>query len=395
VARVRDRRAAPRARIDHGPLGRPGGPHDADRDPCGGGGGHAAGAGERRASHGATAGHDARADAAAAATQAHGAAGAGNAGGHEADPARSGQAGGRPADASGARQAGTRAAGEGRDAEAEARARAEATCTPRYRCPIAAESPAYAIESVGRALRLLTIVAEQGSVSVSAAAEQLGVARSTAHRMLSTLLTEGFVRQDPVSKTYSPGRRMLEVGLAALRNLDVRSAARPELEALRDELGETVHLVLLEGTHILFLDSVESPRAVRVGSRTGMTMPAHCTAAGKAILAALPPAALEEYLAALPDGLTPNSIEDPGAIRAEIARTAERGWATNYEESEDGLSAVAVALPEPSGTVRSSITVSLPAERLKPDGAPGIAEAATRSAQAIGARLLRAVTVNA
>jgi IclR family transcriptional regulator, acetate operon repressor len=229
-------------------------------------------------------------------------------------------------------------------------------------------------------------------VSVSAAAEHLGVARSTAHRMLATLLSEGFVRQDPVTKTYGPGRRMLEVGLAALRNLDVRAAARPLLEALRDELGETVHLVLLEGTHILFVDSVESNRAVRVGSRTGMTMPAHCTAAGKAILAALPPAALDEYLAGMPAGLTPNSIDGVDAVREEIALVAERGWATNYEESEDGLSAVAVAVPEPSGIVRSSITVSLPAERLRPERAPEVAEAAARTAQAIGTRLLRALS---
>jgi DNA-binding IclR family transcriptional regulator len=263
---------------------------------------------------------------------------------------------------------------------------------PRYGFAIATEQPAYPIESVGRALRLLTVVAERGAVSVSAAAEHLGVARSTAHRMLSTLLAEGFVRQDPVTKTYGPGRRMLEVGLSALRNLDVRSAARPELEALRDELGETVHLVLLEGTHILFVDSVESNKAVRVGSRTGMQMAAHCTAAGKAILAALPPAALEEYLDALPPGLTPNSITDREDVRAEIARSAERGWATNYEESEDGLSAVAVAIPEPSGIPRSSITVSMPAERLSPERAPDVAEATTRRAQAIGARLMRAVS---
>ncbi len=140
---------------------------------------------------------------------------------------------------------------------------------------------------------------------------------------------------------------------------------------------------------------MESNRAVRVGSRTGMTMPAHCTAAGKAILAALPPAALEEYLARMPAGLTPSSLEDPDAVREEIARTAERGWATNYEESEDGLSAVAVAMPEPSGIARSSITVSLPAERLRPERAPEVAEAAARSAQAVGARLLRAVAAAA
>jgi IclR family transcriptional regulator, acetate operon repressor len=256
---------------------------------------------------------------------------------------------------------------------------------------MAEEPPAYPIESVGRALRLLTVVAERGAVSVTAAADHLGVARSTAHRMLTTLLAEGFVRQDPVTKSYGAGRKMLEIGLAALRNLDVRAAARPELEALRDELGETVHVVLLEGTHILFVDSVESNRAVRVGSRTGMKMPAHCTAAGKVILAGLPPEALEEYLDALPAGLTPRSIEGRQAVLDEIRLVAERGWATNYEESEDGLSAVAVVIPEPSGIVRSSITVSLPAERLAPARAPEIAEAIARATQRIGARLLRAV----
>lgn len=251
--------------------------------------------------------------------------------------------------------------------------------------------PSYPIESVGRALRLLGLVAERGAISVSVAAEQLGVARSTAHRMLSTLVGEGFVRQDPATKAYGPGMRMLEVGLAAVRNLDVREAARPELERLRDELGETVHLVLLEGTYILFVDSIESNRAVRVGSRTGMRLPAHCTAAGKVILAELPAVALEAYLADPPPGVTPHSIIDVEAIRAEIALTAQRGWATNFEESEDGLSAVAAVIPEPSGSPRSSITVSLPAGRLSPERAPEIAEATLRATQAIGARLLGAL----
>jgi DNA-binding IclR family transcriptional regulator len=125
-----------------------------------------------------------------------------------------------------------------------------------------------------------------------------------------------------------------------------------------------------------------------------MQMAAHCTAAGKAILAALPPAALEEYLAAMPPALTPNSLTDEAAVRAAIAEVAERGWATNFEESEDGLSAVAVAIPEPSGIARSSITVSLPAERLPRERAPEIAEAAMQAAQVVGARLLRAVSAH-
>ena len=218
--------------------------------------------------------------------------------------------------------------------------------------PHSSPTPAYPIESVGRALRLLTLVAERGSVSVTAAAEHLDVARSTAHRMLATLVAEDFVRQDPVTKAYGPGRGMLELGLSALRNLDVRAAARPELEALRDELGETAHVVLLEGTHILFVDSVESARAVRVGSRIGH-------ADGRALhrggqgdpCRRCRPTRSRSTSPRCPPGLTPNSLtEREDGSAAEIAESvADRGWATNFEESEDGLSAVAAAIAEPSG----------------------------------------------
>jgi IclR family transcriptional regulator, acetate operon repressor len=123
-----------------------------------------------------------------------------------------------------------------------------------------------------------------------------------------------------------------------------------------------------------------------------MTMPAHCTAAGKAILAQLPTEAVEEYLDALPAGLTPRSLSDRDAVRAELELTAARGYGTNFEESEDGLSAVGAAIPEPSGVVRSALTISFPAGRLPPERAADVAEAAIRGAQAVGARLLGAAT---
>jgi DNA-binding IclR family transcriptional regulator len=236
---------------------------------------------------------------------------------------------------------------------------------------------------------LLSLVSARGSVGVSAAAEHLGVARSTAHRMLATLQYEGFVRQDPLSKAYGAGPKLLEIGLGAVRSLDVRAAARPALEELSGETGETAHVVILDGTHILFVDSVESTRAVRVGSRVGMTMPAHCTAAGKVILARAPEHEIEAYLDALPAGMTEHSLAGRDAVRAELTQVAQQGWAANFEESEDGLSAVAVAIDEPSGAVRTSITLSLPASRLPRQRAPELAEAVTRCAQLVSARLMR------
>jgi IclR family acetate operon transcriptional repressor len=224
---------------------------------------------------------------------------------------------------------------------------------------------------------------------VSSAADHLGVARSTAHRMLATLQAEGFVRQDPLSKTYGAGPKLLEIGLSAVRSLDVRAAARPALQALSTETGETAHVVILDGTDVLFVDSVESTRAVRVGSRVGMTMPAHCTAAGKVILARAPEAEIEAYLAALPEAMTDRSLVDAEAVRAELRTVAEQGWAANFEESEDGLSAVAAAIDDPSGAVRSSITLSLPASRLPRERAVELADPVQRCAQAVSTRLLR------
>lgn len=97
----------------------------------------------------------------------------------------------------------------------------------------------------------------------------------------------GFVVQDPSTRAYSAGPALIEVGLS-VGEIDIRIRARPHLEALRDEVDETVHLAVLEGTDILFLDSVEGTRAVRVGSRVGAVMPAHLTSLGKALLAELP-----------------------------------------------------------------------------------------------------------
>ena len=100
-------------------------------------------------------------------------------------------------------------------------------------------------------------------------ADALGSSRSTAHRLLAMLEYHGFARQDPETRAYGPG-----AGLA-----DLRSAARPALERLCAEVGETTHVVALRDASVEFLDSAETSQGLRVGSRVGILMPAHCTAA--------------------------------------------------------------------------------------------------------------------
>src|SRR5947209_268170 len=151
-------------------------------------------------------------------------------------------------------------------------------------------APAYPIASVDNALRLLVLFRDRPRVRLSEASEYLGVAHSTAHRLMAMLAFHGFVRQEADSRAYVAGPVLTEIGLAAVRELDIRLHARPALEQLAATLGETVHLAVLEGGSVRYLDAVESPRALRVAARTGTTLAANCTASGKALLAELPDA---------------------------------------------------------------------------------------------------------
>ena len=224
--------------------------------------------------------------------------------------------------------------------------------------------PAYPIASVDNALRLLLLFRDQPRVRLSEASEYLAVAHSTAHRLMAMLAYHGFVRQEPESRAYVAGPALVEIGLAAVRELDIRPHARPVLEHLAATLGETAHLAVLEGGKVRYLDSVESPKALRVASRTGTALAANCTASGKALLAQLPADEVAEVLGEagpLP-ALTGHSITDRARLRAELARVRERGCAVNVEESEDGVASIAVAV---RGTRQpAALAVSAPVSRM-------------------------------
>jgi DNA-binding IclR family transcriptional regulator len=250
-----------------------------------------------------------------------------------------------------------------------------------------AAPPAYPIGSVDNALRLLAMLRTRSAITVSEAAAELGVARSTAHRLLGMLRHHGFVRQDPGSRAYLPGRALLEIGLSVVERLDVRVAARPVLEALSRELRETVHLAVLDGGDCLFADSVESTATIRVSSRIGAVMPAPCTAAGKAMLAALEPAEVRARLGGRrPRRMTERSLSSVAALEEELAGVRARGYATNLGESEAGLCAVAAAID--GG--RAAITVSVPGTTIEPARLEEIAAAVRRAAAVASEALVAA-----
>jgi DNA-binding IclR family transcriptional regulator len=246
----------------------------------------------------------------------------------------------------------------------------------------------HTVDSVENALKLLLLFRDNATVRVSAAADHLDVARSTAHRLLTTFVKQGFAVQDSPSRVYRPGPRLMEVGQAAMRNLDVRGRARPHLEQLAVATGETVSLLVPERGNVRFVESIESRSTVRVASRYGLDLPTHATSGGKAILARMSPEALAELY---PDEelrtVTAATIGTRTRLLAELDEVRDRGYATNNEESEIGLGAAGVAVCDLSGSPTAAITVAGPVQRMQGDHLADIVTAMRRCATRIATSL--------
>ncbi|MGI8682886.1 MAG: IclR family transcriptional regulator [Mycobacteriales bacterium] len=225
------------------------------------------------------------------------------------------------------------------------------------------------------ALRLLLMFRDHRLIGVAQASEQLGVGRSTAHRLLAMLQARELIRQDPATKAYTSGPALVDIGLSIVRQMDIRQHLRPVLEQLSRTLGETVHLMVLDEASALFLDSVESSKALRTSSRVGRAYPAHTTSGGKALLAELPPARLAElYPSDRLARLTPRSITTRSRLMRELEQVRVQGYATNCSESEPDIAAVAVVVRNAFGEPRAAIALSAPLLRLDTSRMPAVAK---------------------
>lgn len=236
------------------------------------------------------------------------------------------------------------------------------------------------IEAVDRALVLLTLLGERGALSVTEAARELGVAPSTAHRLLTTLTYRGFAVQDS-RRVYHPGPSLLEPS----RNHAVRAlprVLRPYLQALFAGTGETVHVMALLGPDVVFLDGVEGTQALRVGLRTGTRMPAYCTSGGKAMLAELEPAEVDALHAR---GLTPwpgEPIADLAGLHRELDQVRSQRFGLNHDESEPGVTAIGASLGRVEGQ-RAAFSVAVPTSRFASSSAAALAATLLRSCRAV------------
>jgi DNA-binding IclR family transcriptional regulator len=252
-----------------------------------------------------------------------------------------------------------------------------------------APSPAYPIQSVDHALRLVDLFAERRRLTIGEIAKRLDVAPSTASRLVAMLQVHGYAVREDDSRAYVVGPKLRDIGLAAVRELDLRVQTRPYLEALSAETGETVQVGVLQGQTVVFLDCVEGTRLLRVSSRVGELLPAHSLSTGKVLLAELSPDEFRElYPRETLTRLTARTTTSRAELQRELAEVARRGYATAFSESEEAVSTVAVAVRDPIGRVRCALSIAAPGSRLTPKNVDKFAALLQRTARAVGAGLL-------
>jgi IclR family transcriptional regulator, acetate operon repressor len=227
--------------------------------------------------------------------------------------------------------------------------------------------PPYAVESVDNALRILQMLRDSGQVRVSDVAAELGIARSTAHRLLAMLVYRDFAVQSE-DRSYRPGPAIAAEPLRGEPAQRLRQVMRPHMEALCDQVAETINLVVRLGTQTRFLHTVESAHVLRVGDRQGTILPAWKTSGGKVLLAELPDAQLTALLRGAsgrpPEGMT---AAERRSLVTQLRLVRDQGYAENIEESESGVCAIGVCVRDRLGDPVAALSVSAPSVRYTPD----------------------------
>lgn len=225
-------------------------------------------------------------------------------------------------------------------------------------------------------------------LGVTEIAQQMGLVKSNAHRILQSLTAKRYVVKHDSDKTYSASLRLWELGCSVVSNLDLRHFAEPAMESLLDRTSETVHLSCLDRHDVVYIHRLESTNPVRAFTEIGGRSPAHCVATGKVLLANLPPAALARVAQSLSsDPAAGAKPVESGAFLEEMRRVLRRGYAINRGEWREGVSGVAAAILDGTGAAVAAIGVSGPSERFTAERIEFFASCCTAAAGDISRKL--------
>lgn len=235
----------------------------------------------------------------------------------------------------------------------------------------------YRVQVLDRTLGILDVLAEaRVEMGPAELAERLSLHKSTIHRLLRVLERHRFIRRNPNHGKYGLGMRLFELGSRAVAQLDLRERAEPFLRRLVGETGETAHVCVLEGTEMMSVANAEGPRTLRTPATVGRRTPVHCTSVGKALMAYLPERTIDELLARVRlTQYTRNTITTRAALKADLQRIRERGYAVDNEEIEEGLRCVGAPIRNYTGRVVAAMSIAGPVFRVTNERLPALARA--------------------
>jgi IclR family transcriptional regulator, KDG regulon repressor len=250
------------------------------------------------------------------------------------------------------------------------------------------DSP-YKVQVLDRALAALAILANSSNdCSLAELCPALKLHKSTVHRLMMVLERHRLVVKNPETGRYRLGLKLFELGSKALDGIDLRGRARPYLDRLQQQFGETVFFCILDDGQVFYVEKVESQQSVRTACTVGSRAPAYCTAVGKAMLAELSDAEVAKVVRRW--GLKPataNTITTASALKAELKAVRARGYAIDNEEKEEGLRCISAAVRGHSGKLFAAMSVSGPAFRMTRERIPGVGRSVMRAANELSAEL--------
>jgi len=240
----------------------------------------------------------------------------------------------------------------------------------------------YRVQVLDRALAALDVLAARSTeCSLVEICTTLKLHKSTAHRLMMVLEQHRLVDKNPDTGRYRLGLKLFEFGSKAIGAIDLRRQARPYLDRLQRELGETVFFCLLDDGQVLYLEKIESQQSVRTACNVGSRAPAYCTAVGKAMLAELTDTEVSEIVRRFGlKAFTANTITTGTALKTELRAVRSRGYAIDNEEKEPGLRCVSAPVRNDSGKLLAALSVSGPAFRVTRERVPEIAKAVMQAA---------------
>ena len=252
------------------------------------------------------------------------------------------------------------------------------------------KKPPYKVQVLDRAINILEFIGQQsnGEAGLPELSAAMKLHKTTTHRIAHVLESRGLLRRGLDSNRYRLGLHLYDLGCQALDHVNIRDEARPLMTRVAYEVGETVHLALLDRAEVLYIERIEAQRSLTMGSKLGARNPVYCTALGKAILAHIPESEVDRILSASRmEARTRNTITNVLALKRELERIRDRGYAIDDEEIEEGVRCVAAPILNAGNRAVAAVSVSGPSSRITPDRYQLVGKTMIKAAQELSSRI--------